>query len=126
MTRINIGISPKELTNKHLLAEHREITRLPMMTAKNMFKSKATETFCLGKGHVLFFTNKGKYTFERYLELYAECIERGFNVQNYSNAWDVYKSKPELFQDYIPSIQDINIISQRLNEKLGYEKFQIK
>jgi hypothetical protein len=29
MTRINTGIPPKELTDKHLLAEHREIKRIP-------------------------------------------------------------------------------------------------
>ena len=29
MTRINVGILPKELSNKHLIAEHREIKRIP-------------------------------------------------------------------------------------------------
>jgi hypothetical protein len=28
MTRINCGIPPAELTNKHLIAEHREIIRI--------------------------------------------------------------------------------------------------
>ena len=29
MTRINCGIPPEELSDKHLLAEHREIKRIP-------------------------------------------------------------------------------------------------
>ena len=29
MTRINVGIPPAELTGKHLIAEHREIKRIP-------------------------------------------------------------------------------------------------
>ena len=28
MTRINVGIPPTELTDRHLLAEHREIKRI--------------------------------------------------------------------------------------------------
>lgn len=37
MTRINCGIPPSELTNKHLLAEHREIKRIPNAIAKGKF-----------------------------------------------------------------------------------------
>ena len=29
MTRINVGVDPSELTTKHLIAEHREIKRIP-------------------------------------------------------------------------------------------------
>ena len=34
MTRINAGIPPKKLTNRHLLAEHREIKRIPNVIKK--------------------------------------------------------------------------------------------
>lgn len=36
MTRINAGIAPHLLTNKHLLAEHREIKRIPNVLAKKV------------------------------------------------------------------------------------------
>jgi hypothetical protein len=29
MTRINVGVHPSELSTKHLIAEHREIKRIP-------------------------------------------------------------------------------------------------
>ena len=34
MTRINVGINPADLTGKHLIAEHREIKRIPNCIAK--------------------------------------------------------------------------------------------
>ena len=37
MTRINVGISPTELTDKHLLAEHREIKRIPNCIARGRY-----------------------------------------------------------------------------------------
>ena len=37
MTRINVGIPPAELTDKHLLAEHREIKRIPNCIAKGKY-----------------------------------------------------------------------------------------
>ena len=37
MTRINVGIPPEELTDKHLLAEHREIKRIPNCIAKGKY-----------------------------------------------------------------------------------------
>ena len=37
MTRINVGISPAELNDKHLIAEHREIKRIPNCVAKGKY-----------------------------------------------------------------------------------------
>ena len=37
MTRINVGILPKELSNKHLIAEHREIKRIPNCISKGKY-----------------------------------------------------------------------------------------
>ena len=34
MTRVNVGIPPVELVDQHLLAEHREIKRIPNCVAK--------------------------------------------------------------------------------------------
>ena len=39
MTRINL-VSPAELCDQHLLAEHRELTRIPNAVAKGKFSLK--------------------------------------------------------------------------------------
>ena len=118
MTRINVGISPAELVNQHLLAEHREIKRIPNCIAKGKYNMDGIpETFKLGTGHVKFFYNKLLYLKNRYWKLYIECIKRGFNVQNYSSAWDNVPQK--LMNNYQPTYMDRKIVKERINEKLN-------
>ena len=118
MTRINVGIPPAELTDKHLLAEHREIKRIPNCITKGRYNMDGIpDRFKLGKGHVKFFYNKLFYLFTRYLKLYVECKSRGFNVQNYTNAWN--NIPKELMGNYIPTENDRKLIQQRINEKLN-------
>ena len=118
MTRINTGIPPAELTDKHLIAEHREIKRIPNCIAKGKYKMEGIpDKFKLGTGHVKFFYNKLLYLKKRYLKLYAECIKRDFNVQNYIKAWD--NVPKELMGDYQPTKNDKKIIEQRIKEKLN-------
>ena len=118
MTRINVGISPTELTEKHLLAEHREIKRIPNYIARGRYNMEGIPNkFKLGKGHVKFFYNKLEYLFTRYCKLYLECKNRGFNVQNYSKAWD--NLPKELLNYYEPTNADREIVQQRINEKLN-------
>lgn len=116
MTRINIGINPRLLTNKHLIAEHREIKRIPntIKNGKAIVKDIPRE-FTLGKGHVKFFYNKLRYLYLRYKDLHDECIRRDFKVSAYHDAWNNVPF--ELFNDYKPTKQDIAIIMQRLREK---------
>ena len=115
MTRINVGIHPAELTDKHLLAEHREIKRIPNCIAKGKYNMEGIpEKFKLGKGHVKFFYNKLEYLFTRYVKLYLECKNRGFNVQNYSKAWD--NLPEELLNHYEPTEDDRKLIQQRIIE----------
>ena len=118
MTRINVGIPPAELTNQHLIAEHREIKRIPNCVAKGKYNMDGIpERFKLGKGHVKFFYNKLLHLKKRYIRLYEECIKRGFNVQNYIGAWD--NVPEELMNDYNVKANDIRIIRERINEKLN-------
>ena len=117
MTRINIGYNPKKLTRQHLIAEHREIKRIPnaVRTGKAVIKD-TPETFTLGKGHVRFFYNKLGYLKKRYIKIYNECIKRGYNVQNYSSAWDGIPE--ELMGDYITTTEARKLIEDRINSKL--------
>ena len=115
MTRINVGIPPAELINQHLIAEHREIKRIPNCIAKGKYNMDGQPNkFKLGVGHVKFFYNKLLYLKNRYISLYDECIYRGFNVQNYINAWD--NIPKELMGDYIPTENDRKLIQQRIIE----------
>ena len=116
MTRINVGIPPAELTNQHLIAEHREIKRIPNCIAKGKYNMEGIpDKFKLGTGHVKFFYNKLLYLKNRYISLYNECIKRGFNVQNYIGAWD--NVPQELMNDYTVEANDIIIIKQRIDER---------
>jgi len=118
VTRINLGIPPKELTNKHLIAEHRELKRIPNVVAKGRFNlSSIPQEFSLGKGHVSFFYDKLGHLKERYIELYNECISRGFNVQNYLKSWDCIPQ--ELMNGYTPTEKDIHIIRERIADRLA-------
>tara|TARA_R110002167_G_scaffold329631_1_gene536309 strand:+ start:131 stop:508 length:378 start_codon:yes stop_codon:yes gene_type:complete len=116
MTRINVGIPPAELINQHLIAEHREIKRIPNCIAKGKYNMDGIpDEFKLGTGHVKFFYNKLLYLKNRYNSLYNECIKRGFNVQNYIGAWD--NVPQELMNDYKVKQNDITIIKQRIDER---------
>ena len=96
MTRINIGVPPKLLTDSHLMAEHREIIRVPTLAYRRLQKTgnfrDCPKEFTLGTGHVLFFYPYGKYTYNRYLQLHFECLERGFLVGNYHQQWNNLKN----------------------------------
>lgn len=117
MTRINVGIPPRSLTQKHLLSEHREIKRIPNVVSSGKANlDKLPNKFTLGAGHVRFFYNKLGYLRDRYAELHAECISRGYNVQDYIGAWNGIPS--HLMGDYEPSVEDIKLVEDRINERL--------
>lgn len=122
MTRINAGIPPKELTGKHLIAEHREIKRIPNVIKSGRYNLEGIpEEFCLGTGHVKFFYNKLLYLYKRYKELYEECKNRGYNVSDFSVAWEGLE-KTDLWNDWAPSKEDAKIVQERINFKLSGER----
>lgn len=119
MTRINSAINVKRLTDEHLLAEHREIKRI----TDNFIKRKNSKQglnnlptkFTLGTGHVLFFIDKGGFTLNRYKQLYDECVDRGFNVTDYSNNWSIYGSN---LKDYVPTDEEHSLLVERISERI--------
>ena len=118
MTRINVGIPPAVLGDRHLMAEHREIKRIPNCVNRGRYSlDNQPDTFKLGTGHVKFFYDKLLYLKRRYDSLYDECRKRGFNVQNYIDAWNDLPE--ELMNDYNVKADDIRIIRERINEKLN-------
>ena len=118
MTRINVAVKPMELNNRMLMAEHREIKRIPNCIKKGRYNLDGIpEQFTLGKGHVKFFYNKLEYLHDRYVDLYNECINRGFNVTNYEDAFNDLPN--ELYNWYNETEQDRKIILERINERLN-------
>lgn len=121
MTRINVGVKAKLLSDEHLRAEHREIKRICNRFMQRLFRNKfddIPQTFRLGAGHELFFVDKGMYTLMRYKSLYDECVNRGFNVTPFHDNWDIYKRCPKFFNNYIESPYDREIIIERICERI--------
>lgn len=125
MTRINAGIRPYQLTRQHLLAEHREIKRIPnhVFKFRDRIDIKAIPpVFKLGTGHVKFFYNKIKYLQKRYTEIYNECIKRGYNVTDYSESFGRFAVDSKLhtlyFQDWVETKEATELIEERINERL--------
>lgn len=131
MTRINANINPMWLADEHLIAEHREISRLPNLASKALnnpnFGSKNIPTkFTLGTGHVVFFYFKYHFTRDRYNLLYNECKRRNINVEYYESSWkDVwYKALNDTGRwitasvysnvSYLPSVEDDIIVLARI------------
>ena len=118
MTRINADIPPCELVGKHLLAEHREIKRIPNTIASGKARlENIPTTFSLGKGHVKFFYDKQTFLLRRYKQLYKECIKRGYNVTDYTNAWD--NVPKHLFNDYQFTDQENQLVRDRIALRLS-------
>ena len=118
MTRINVGIPVEELTGPHLIAEHREIKRVPNLIRKGKYNMDGQPNeFKMGPGHVKFFYDKLKYLHIRYNQIYKECLRRGYNVADYNEAWDGVPDN--LYNDYEPTTEGIKLIRQRITEKLS-------
>lgn len=113
MTRINC-IPVWELSNTHLLAEHREIKRIPNVIASGKYSLDwAPAKYTLWTWHVKFFYNKLGWLYDRYIQLYKECCSRWFSITNYSQA---FKYCPgELFGGYEPTAEARRINRKRIN-----------
>lgn len=119
MTRINSAIPVKSLTDEHLLAEHREIKRLPFYLHKALKSGSINHLptkFVLGKGHVLFFVNKMGFLFQRYKDIRQECLRRGFDVADYSVNFEGVKGFDKL---HIPTAEEYDILVKRIAERIN-------
>lgn len=121
MTRINSAISVKCLTDEHLLAEHREIKRMPSYFLKAQTSGalkRIPNVFCLGTGHVTFFLDKFQFTLNRYKQIHEECVNRGFNVPDYSNNWKIVSLK-DCWNNYIPTNKEKELLIERISERIS-------
>ena len=122
MTRINL-VPVDELMDQHLIAEYREITMVPGSLKRTLVSkggynpNKVKNEFTLNGGHVYFFYNKGKYLSNRYDELRKEMKSRGMNPDS-SRVFKREQWPDELWNDWIPRVEDYEIIRQRIEEKI--------
>lgn len=120
MTRINI-VPVEELCDQHLLAEHRELVRIPNCLVSGKLKFEymdRPEDYCLGEGHVKFFTNKLRYLFNRYQQLNDECIKRGFNVTYMWPQHFFNKTTLRYWDDYRPTKWALRLNRDRIAERM--------
>lgn len=101
-----------------LIAEHREIKRIPNCIKSGRYSLVGIPSkFTLGAGHVKFFYDKLAYLRRRYELIYLTCISapRKFNVQYYGDAFDGLP--PSLMGNYTPTDSDRDLLLKRLSEK---------
>ncbi len=100
MTRINV-VPVETLTDKHLMAEFREITRSFGKVRKRLESGvglpNIPDKYLLGTGHESFFFNKLSWLHLRYTRLTHECIRRGFNL-NIDNVASICDSMRDLIK----------------------------
>ena len=117
MTRISVGVRAIELCDAHLIKERIELLRIPnaIKSGKAVVKD-IPKSFTLGTGHVKFFYDKLGYLRERYDELTRECIERDFNITDFSDSFLDLPSN--LCNNYQERDIDRKIVVERVNERL--------
>lgn len=120
MTRINL-LHPKFLCDQHLLAEHRELTRIPNCLISGKYKlpdyNKIPTEYVLGTGHITFFLNKIDFLFERYLLIHQECLNRNFAVTwKFPSLLKISKVNQQI-ETYTPTKKEISLNKARLIER---------
>ena len=121
MTRINV-VSVQELSRQHLVAEYREITRLPSnlnawlnrKTKKPDFKEIPPE-YKLGEGHVKFFFLRFQFLEKRFESLVQEMLDRGYNPTYRDSS--IFKVDKPFYNDYTPTEEAMEINRQRIKER---------
>lgn len=114
MTRINV-VPVQELCDQHLLAEHRELTRIPNCVNSGKYSNDGIPSkYVLGIGHVKFFVDKLVWLRKRYDQLHQECTSRGFIVQyKFPEVVPLWNCK-----DYIVTEEALQLNRDRIEARL--------
>lgn len=122
MTRINC-LPVEVLSDKHLMAEYKEITRPFGKMRKRIESGKldfvGPEKYTMGDGHETFFFNKLKYLHLRYCELGLCLVRRGFNIDTdkfnliVKDNYDTF-SGTSFWNDWKPTPEDMYVNMARL------------
>lgn len=120
MTRINGSIDPSDLTDQHLLAEYREMIRIPNHVLKrDVLLHKIPESFRLGRGHVTFFYDKIQFLHERFVHIKNVMDSRLIkNSMDDTGFKKVQHEKPHLYNN-IADLSDGNMeVAKRIAERV--------
>lgn len=127
MTRINL-VPPAELCDQHLLAEYRELTRIPHVVLKKgvgsepippRYTIQTADNPKGGRGHVRFFYNKMEFLYQRYGFLRLECETRWFRAEwRWTDAEYNQLQRLGLWQNYEPTEEAILLNKKRILERL--------
>lgn len=123
MTRINLSFPPALLSNKHLVAEWRELLRMPRFALRYpQPPRKLPEDFRLGIGHMKSCLKMMNYLHVRQFRLGKEMEKRQF-VPNWDVAdkvwmdWTMNKPHWQTLYIYTENARDYNIVLHRLKER---------
>jgi len=121
MTRINL-VDPGCLCDQHLLAELRELPRIPNGVLSGRLQVSypdAPLAYKLGAGHVKFFVNKLGWLAWRYELLLAEASARGFHIApRFPAAELAAKIGVSCLQQYKPQLKEISANIERICERM--------
>jgi deoxyribonuclease (pyrimidine dimer) len=117
MVRINI-LSPKCLTDQHLIAEYDEILMLSGYVERYpaIKSDEIPKRYVLGKGHMRFFKDKLKYIKNRHELIKKEMLKRRFKP---SKTINLNKYPKNLHNDWKPNKDDYKIIIERITWKIN-------
>ena len=126
MTRINV-VPVKELCNKHLFAEWREMPRLVKnlqaslnRKTKPFRSSEIPAEYVLGKGHVKFFFDKFEYLHKRHIEITKELLNRGYSLGKTDS--DVFlEVDKNWYNDYTPTLAAVELNRGRILDRMPKE-----
>lgn len=115
--RCNCGVNPIYLTDQWLIAEQVELLMVAGYLKRMNFQPRSTvpEIMQLGKGYILFWSNKTAYLRRRLQAVKAEVSRREFKVCDLD--FDAYNIPSEFCNDWEPAKRDTIILRRRLNEK---------
>jgi deoxyribonuclease (pyrimidine dimer) len=116
MTRVNV-VPVDELADQHLIAEYKEICRLPaLVRAALTHHPVIPSSYVMGTGHVKFFYDKLGFISTRHETLKREGAKRGFDLSRISISLD---GIPQHFcGGYDPTLDALRLNRERILEKL--------
>jgi deoxyribonuclease (pyrimidine dimer) len=119
MTRINC-IPVEFLIDQHLLAEYREMLRIPAALRKSMKAGRPVATplfYKMSEGHIKFFYDKGEFLRKRHIELKSELKRRGLNHSDLSLSLSDFRHYG-FMGDWDPDYEAMLVNTERLLERI--------
>lgn len=128
MTRINSGIMPAHLTDQHLMAEYREMVRIPNAVARQHLEGRdvlraVPDTYRLGTGHVRYFYDKIRHLHRRFNDIREELLDRGYSLNMDDDMFRIFSENPEMrllyYHDGVDDMLAASVVKPRIIERVS-------